>query len=196
MATKFEILLRRIRSAGFLEPIEDLSDVADAISFLVNRDLLLADALELVETVGTVTGAARQGLSATFPAGNDIAAAGGIQSFDLPIPNNFFEMQTLELSVTNINPGPGIGSFDIALYKTPSSRAAGTFSASDIGLQFLATSISIANSGPDTFTASVLGVMQGSNEMLYGRIRNNDASSAFDGTIAIEAYSRFGERAI
>jgi len=140
------------------------------------------------------------GLSSTSPAGEDVPAGGGESSFVVPIPSTFVEMNALTLEISDINPGPGISAFDVALYDTEANRDAGTYDVNDPGLQFLAPNIIEATDGPVVYRAAVLGLMQGSLDSqqayLWGRIRNNDVGSTFDGTIAVEAYGRAGQRAV
>jgi hypothetical protein len=186
-------IIRKLKSNSLPLLLDSFADVATFANATRNTFSLITQALE---AAGTGSGfGPSQSLSTTFSAATAIPAAGGTQSFELGLPGSFVEIQTLELDVTNDTPGPGISSIDIALYETAANRAAGTFSPSDAGIQFLATAISSAALGPATYTAGVLGVMQGSNSTLYGLIRNNDATSTFDATIAVEAYSRIGERA-
>lgn len=186
-------IIRILKNNSLPLELDSFSDVATFANATRNSIALIAQALELSGS-GSGFGPS-QGLSTTFTAATALPPAGGVQSFSLGLPGSFVEIQTLELDVSNIVAGPGISSIDVALYDTAANRAAGTFSPSDAGIQFLATAISSASTGPATYTAGVLGVMQGSSSTLYGSIRNNDAASSFDATIAVEAYSRIGERA-
>lgn len=143
------------------------------------------------------------GLSTTWSAGVAIAAGGGTSAFELPLPSpaSFVDVNRLEFTVSNIAPGPGISTFDVALYDTEANRDAGTFSSADPGIQFLAPALTqAAPGGPVTVPWAVLGRMQGSlngssDPVLWGLVRNNDGVSTFDGTIAIEAYGLSGSRA-
>jgi|GEM_PF-6584802 len=137
------------------------------------------------------------GLSSVYSAGTGVAAGGGTVSFRLSLPYSFVEVNALQVVISNIAPGPGISSFDLALYDTAAHRDAGTFSASDAGIQFLAPTVVVAAGGPSTYQAAVLGLMQGDTApAMYGLLRNNDVASTFDATIAVEAYGRRGQRAV
>jgi len=146
--------------------------------------------------------AASVGLSTTWPAGSAVPTGGGTASFELPLPSpaTFVCVNALEYEVSNITPGAGISTFDLALYDTEANRDAGTFSSADPGIQFLAPALTQAAPGPATVPWAVLGRIQGSlngsgNPVLWGLVRNNDVANVFDGTIAVEAYGLRGSRA-
>lgn len=125
---------------------------------------------------------------------------GATTTFNLPTPATFFELNALHAEVSNITPGVGISSFDLAFYDTPANAAAGTFSIADAGLQFLAPNLTAAASGPEEERWAVLGLMKGSlvssASVVVGKVRNNDLVSSLDLDVAIEAYGRSGSRAV
>lgn len=144
------------------------------------------------------------GVSTKWPAGTAVATGGGTAPFELPLPApaTFVSVNRLEFEVSNISPGPGISTFDVALYDTEANRDAGTFNSADPGIQFLAPALTqAAPGGPVTVPWSVLGAIQGSldgsgDPVLWGLVRNNDVANVFDGTVALEAYGLRGSRAL
>lgn len=166
------------------------------------RDNALLQALAFIQDLQTQLSAftASVGLSTSWAAGAAVAAGGGVASFELPIPRTLVNVNALTFSVLQIVPGPSISSFDVALYDTEANRNAGTFSTADPGLQLLGPALATAAAGSATARWAVLGLMQGSLQgttpVLWGLVRNNDALSVFDGTVAVEAYGYPGTRAV
>lgn len=180
----------------------------DALTGLLGGELIWnTDTGELQAFGGTDWGAVWSpavnqsvGLTSFYPAGTAVAPNGGTADFVLPIPATFIEANLLSFQVYNIAPGPGISSFDVALYTTEAARDAGTFSLADAGLQFLGPAIQDAATGGAVTRWGVLGLLQGSLDgatpTLWGKVRNNDVASTFDAFVAIEAYGRLGSRAV